>query len=205
MSYHENFFCDHANEVPAGVCPCGTGCYCRGLTCKEITVNVHGNSGDDTRGTWCTPERIANMLPKYYLDPCSNPRSHIRAEERWSLEQDINGLLPAWVTALTARQYLTLRTFINPPYSKGQVLRWVKAYRHTDFTFLLRWDPSTVWFRELMPFVRYVWFPLGWRINFEPPPGVKASSSTMPHALYFKSEPPSTLKDGMILPMPLVL
>ncbi len=38
---------------------------------------------------------------------------------------------------------------MNPPYSKGQVERWVAAYGHTRFCFLLRFDPSTTWFNTL--------------------------------------------------------
>ncbi len=167
-------------------------------------VNVHGGSGDINRGTWCTPKWLAQLMGRYDLDPCSNPRSHILCDERWMLEKGDNGLLPKWVHAIiTDPGHRGLRAFINPPYSKGQVIEWVNAYCHTDFTFLLRWDPSTAWFHSLIQHTRYVWFPLGRRINFEPPPGVKASSSTMPHALYLRNEPNAALQAaGLVLTIP---
>src|SRR5690606_30225668 len=80
------------------------------------------------------------------------------------------------------------RTFINPPYSRGAVVRWIRHWRHTRFCFLLRWDPSTRWFEELLPHCTHVWFPPR-RINFEPPPGVKSSSNPFPHALYLRDPP----------------
>lgn len=33
MSLGSAMHCEHANEVPAGPCPCPDGCYCRGRTC----------------------------------------------------------------------------------------------------------------------------------------------------------------------------
>jgi hypothetical protein len=85
------------------------------------------------------------------------------------------------------------RVFVNPPYSRGQVERWVDHYAHTDFTFLLRWDPSTQWFRKIWHASNYIWFP-NRRINFEPPPGVPSSSNPYPHALFFKTAPPDSLR-----------
>jgi hypothetical protein len=32
-----------------------------------------------TSDAWCTPWALAIALGKFDLDPCSNPRSHIRA------------------------------------------------------------------------------------------------------------------------------
>jgi len=66
------------------------------------------------------------------------------------------------------------------------VLRWIRAYAHTRFCFLLRFDPSTKWFAELYDVCELVAIPRGRRINFEPPPGVKASSQTFPHALFYR-------------------
>lgn len=79
-------------------------------------------------------------------------------------------------------------TFINPPYSRGQVLRWVDHWCLTNYVFLLRWDPSTEWWKVLMRSAECVWIP-NQRINFEPPPGVTSGSNPFPHALYFKRMP----------------
>ncbi len=164
-------------------------------------VNVHGGSGDVTRGTWCTPKWLCDLMGIFDLDPCSNERSHVHAAlvcmNRPHVPGDDGLELAKRITQKTCR------TFINPDYADGSVIRWVQAYCHTDFTFLLRYDPSTAWFKALLPHTRYLWFPLGRRINFEPPPGVKSSSSTMPHALFLRSPPNDALQAaGLTLAIP---
>lgn len=180
-----------------------------------MTVNPAGGSGkSEGRDSWCTPKWLADLLSTFDLDPCSNPRSHIRASRRLMLEEESDGLYPhlgpggyalgngCYVTGRkTTRQYVDIvkpacRTFINPPYAHGEVIKWVRHWRHTRFCFLLRWDPSTAWFAELIPHCTHVWFPPR-RINFEPPPGVKSSSNPFPHALYLR-DPPQDLLDRLV-------
>lgn len=180
-------------------------------------VNPAGGSGkEEGRDSWCTPKWIADLLGKYDLDPCSNPRSHIQAQRKLMLEDGSDGLYPH----LGAGGYCFSRgkdrsqlvdvvnekcfTFINPPYARGEVIKWVKHWRHTRFTYLLRWDPSTDWFEELICHCTHVWFPAR-RINFEPPPGVKSSSNPFPHALYLR-EPDQEMLDrlsanGFLIPV----
>lgn len=146
---------------------------------KKRKVNVRGRSGDDNRGTWCTPAWLCELLGKFDLDPCSNPRSHVRATAHLALEDGDDGL------AAASRVAPGLRVFVNPPYESGAVMRWIEAYRHTRFCFLLRFDPSTDWFVELYRSTSLVCIPRRRRINFEPPPGVQASSQTFPHALFY--------------------
>lgn len=139
----------------------------------------------------------AAYVHAFDLDPCSNPRSHIVARMKCMLEDGGNGLpqegdTGAFITThpkgpVGMRAGDDWDVFINPPYERGSVIQWVRHYRHTNFTFLLKWDPSTEWFGELLPHCHYVWFPFGWRIAFEPPPGVKASSNPFPHALYMRN------------------
>lgn len=143
-------------------------------------INPIGGSQDPVRDGACTPKWLADLLPTYDVDPCSNPRSHIRARERVMLERRQDGLRISAGSAMTV--------FCNPPYSRGQVIQWVHRYQNTDFTFLLRWDPSTKWFATLWPLCWGAWFP-NLRMNFEPPPGVKFSSNPFPHALYFAEKP----------------
>lgn len=150
-----------------------------------VAVNVFGGAGEDEgRGSWCTPKWLADLLGEFDLDPCSNSRSHVWATTRAILEDGDDGL--SLCTCIEEE------VFINPPYARGQVIRWVKHWRHTRFTFLLRWDPSTDWFAELLPHCTHVWFPEQ-RINFEPPPGVKSSSNPFPHALYMRDPPADRL------------
>lgn len=182
-------------------------------------VNPIGGSGsDEGRDSACTPKWLADLIGRVDLDPCSNPRSHINAAQALSLERGDNGLVDVpgsqsdwspgcyYMATLTsgrlARAKHYTRTFINPPYARGQVIRWVRHWRHTNFIFLLRWDPRTKWFRELLPHCTHVWFPLEveghpGRIEFEPPPGVKFSSNPLPHALYLR-HPSAELKGRLM-------
>lgn len=163
-----------------------------------------------TRGTWCTPRWLAELIGPVDLDPCSNDRAHIRAGHRLCLEDGANGLLDGASGRFRCpdgrilRAGVSWRTFINPPYGHGQVIRWVQHYRHTRFVFLLRWDPSTDWFSEILQACSHVWFPSR-RINFEPPPGVHSSSNAYPHALYLRDPPEDLLsrlaRNGYLFPV----
>ncbi len=148
-----------------------------------MSVSPVGGSGDPARDGACTPGWLTDLIGPVGVDPCSNERSTVRAAMTHRGGPGDDGL--EWASNYTA----DARSFVNPPYSRGQVARWVEAYRHTDFCFLLRWDPSTRWFRSLMPYARGVWFPHR-RIDFTPPPGVKFSSNPFPHALYFRGPVP---------------
>lgn len=145
-----------------------------------------------TRDAWCTPKWLAEAMGCFDLDPCSNERSHVMA--RTMFNADIgDGLHGAPRQAKIGESVYTfdpgVRTFVNPPYSRGQVPRWVTHWIETDFTFLLRWDPSTRWFRQLLEETAVVWFPHQ-RIDFDPPPGMVASSNPYPHALFMASAGP---------------
>lgn len=139
------------------------------------------------RDTWCTPKDIARAIGRWDLDPCSNERSHIDAVRMFRLDLGEDGLKLASAISKTAR------VFINPPYS--DVRPWIDAYHHARFCFLLKFDPSTKWFAELMRHSRFVLFPRGTRVEFEPPPGVppdKSHANPFPHALFYAREADAT-------------
>lgn len=179
-------------------------------------VNPVGGSGDPRRDTWVTPLWLADVISGDYevdLDPCSNPRSHILAKDAVSLEHGGDGLFRAgealtegfWTQGgIIIKATADTRTFINPGYSRGQVIRWVRHYRHTDFIYLLRWAPDTEWFAELWPHCWGAWFPRkceanpSGRINFEPPPGVATSNNPFPHALYLRTQPSGKFLDRLL-------
>ncbi len=144
-------------------------------------ANEDENAPD--RDTWVTPRELALKLGRWDLDPCSNERSHIISDRRFELERcKQDGIVLGRFVARSAR------VFINPPYSHGHVERWVDAYAHVQFCYLLRFDPSTEWFAKLWPRVELICV-LRERINFDPPPGVETKhklSNPFPHALYFK-------------------
>lgn len=154
-------------------------------------ANKHGGSKDENRGTWCTAKKWAERLGQVDHDPFSNPRSHILATTRCMLEDGGdgfgNGELPgSFRCGLGPLQVAdeNALTFIQPPYEI--VMRALAHYSHTRFIALLRFDPSTKWFKWLYRRIELIAVPIGERFNFEPPPGVKASSNTFPHAFYFR-------------------
>jgi hypothetical protein len=144
---------------------------------KSVEVDEVATCEPD-RDTWTTPAWIADALGRFDLDPCSNERAVIHATQAFTLANGLNGLDLAPAVDPEAR------VFINPPYSRGQVIRWVKAYAHTRFCFLLRFDPSTTWFAQLYRKSGLVVVPRR-RINFDPPPGTKAFPNVYPHGLFF--------------------
>jgi hypothetical protein len=140
----------------------------------------------DDRDSWCTPAYLAAAIGRVDLDPCSNDRSHVQANRRFCGGPDDDGL------ALASTVPASARTFLNTPYSRGQVIRWVRAYEHTDWMFLVRLDPSTEWWAALMAHRPALWMP-DERISFEPPPGVKASTNPFPHCILARREIPPGL------------
>lgn len=146
---------------------------------------AYADDDEPDRSTWVTPIDLARKLGPWDLDPCSNERSHIIARKTFDLERrGQDGLrLARFVSRDT-------RTFINPPYTRGQVELWVDAYAHVRFCFLVRFDPSTEWFRKLISRTEIV-LVLHDRINFEPPPGVvphHKMSNPFPHACLVRDE-----------------
>lgn len=154
-------------------------------------TNKFGGSKDENRGAWCTKKKWADRLGPFDHDPFSNPRSHILSTTRCMLEDGGDGFgdgqLPgSFRCGLGPIQVATAdtSTFIQPPYEI--VMRAIAHYEHTRFCALLRFDPSTKWFLRLYRIVELIAVPVGERFNFEPPLGVKASSSTNPHAFYYR-------------------
>lgn len=154
-------------------------------------INVRGKSGDPTRGSWCTNRLIAAAVGPWDLDPFSNDRSHIQATHSCALERGEDGFGDG-----TPGSYRTLsegllrasgetRVWGQPPYDI--VLRAYRHYAHTRWAFLLRFDPRPEWFdlvydaAELVAVIRDPE-----ARDFEPPPGIPASGSTFPHAIYYR-------------------
>jgi hypothetical protein len=81
------------------------------------------------------------------------------------------------------RAWPSWRVWVQPDYE--YVLEAIRHYKHTRFTALLRLDPSTEWFDELHAVSKLILIPKGDRIEFNPPPGVKASSNPFPHGFFY--------------------
>jgi len=136
-------------------------------------------AGDPDRDTWCTPKFICDAIGEVDVDPCSNERSHVRARRTFRLDNGQDGLVLAKFVDRTSL------VFVNPPYSRGEVVQWVRAYEHTRFIFLVRMDTSTAWFAELIRRTGMICVLREQRTNFEPPPGVSGSSNAFPHGLFY--------------------
>lgn len=116
--------------------------------------------------SWCTPKWFVNYLPVFDLDPCSNERSHIRAKHKLTI--DDNGLATPWDDF--AKYPLV---WCNPPYS--DVMPWAKMAMECaavggTVVMLVKLDPSTKWWAELMP--RADWYAFQKRMQFEGGNGV---------------------------------
>lgn len=66
---------------------------------------------------WYTPphiiERVVRCLGEIDLDPCAEPDKRVPAHNHYTAETD--GLNQNWYG----------KVFMNPPYGRGQLLRWV--------------------------------------------------------------------------------
>jgi hypothetical protein len=89
--------------------------------------------------SWCTDRDTARMLGHFSTDPCSNSRSHIRADRTWALERGEDGLRAPWGWSV----------YCNPPYSDP--LPWAirLAAHEGPWVALVKLDPTTMWYRTL--------------------------------------------------------
>jgi hypothetical protein len=111
---------------------------------------------DDSSDAQCTPRTLALDLGDFDLDPCANPRSHIRARVRYMLEQGHDGLSLPWTGSV----------FVNPPYSAP--LPWCERLRAHPGAWcaLVKLDPTTRWWAQLMGAGAW-WAPFRARLAFE--------------------------------------
>lgn len=126
---------------------------------------------------WCTPRWLADLLGPFDLDPCSNERSHIKAETV-CIEGTADGLKERWAR---------WRVFVNPPYSKP--LPWCQKLRDHDgpWCALLKLDPSTRWWAALMEATPTV-APFRKRLKFE---GDQSMTANFPSVLVYSAWRPS--------------
>lgn len=91
---------------------------------------------------WLTPRWLLEPLGEFGLDPCAAPHMPWRtAAIMWTAADD--GLSRPWPR---------VRAFLNPPYRKGLIGRFMaKMAEHNHGTALVNARTDTVWFR------RFVW------------------------------------------------
>jgi hypothetical protein len=148
---------------------------------------------EDQRGAWCTPLKYTAAVGTFDLDPFTNPRSTLVARHTCMLERGDDGFGLDRRSApgafyVASEGYRTAaadwRVWIQPPYSI--VLEALAHYGHTRFTALLRLDSSTAWFERLHELCEVIMVPRRDRLEFVPPPGVRASSNPYPHGLFYR-------------------
>lgn len=153
------------------------------------------------RDSWCSPQDVAELLPEVDLDPATNIRSLIKAkrhiiwegdDERWKAASRRgfvigDGLKIEWNGSI----------FLNGPYS--DMLPWCHkaneewgAGRLTAAIFLVKLDPTTRWWRELVQSRKEkcleVWLPRK-RLQHIPPPRIKASTNNFASAIVYWRKP----------------
>lgn len=166
---------------------------------------------DEQRGAWCSPPEWTVRVGTFDVDPFTNPRSTLVARHTCMLERGDDGfgldrrdvpgtfyMNPEHCDACCGTGVQTqaaciacgyhvataaTRVWIQPPYDI--VLEALAHYGHTRFVALLRLDTSTEWFDRIRDLSEVIMVPRGERIEFVPPPGVKASTNPFPHGLYY--------------------
>lgn len=145
----------------------------------EAAVHCMLERGDDAFGGREIGERLVG---EYY---CAKTGKTLGPGEIARLARSVRG------ASRTGRRIAGehTRVWIQPPYDI--VDQALDHYGHTRFCALLRFDPRTAWWHRLVVLVRrrrgLICIPRG-VFNFEPPPGVQASSNSFPHALYYADE-----------------
>ncbi len=141
-------------------------------------VEASALSTDD----WCTPKWLCELLGQFDLDPCSNERSHVDANDSCWLNcpytEGRDGLAYDWSGS---------SVFVNPPYSN--VGPWAaKLVEHdAPWCALLKLDPTTRWWATLM-LANPTIAPFRKRLKFE---GDKAMTANFPSVLLWKQWAPS--------------
>lgn len=155
-----------------------------------------GRENEGDRDAYCTPAEITVLLPEVDLDPCSNPRSTVRARQTYSLEANQDGLALPWLGLV----------YCNPPYSAP--LPWAQklAAEWSSLAgagFLVNADHSPKWWHVLKQALP-IRLDFDERIEFAAPPGVEASKNDRPQTLlmdaafWAKCDQPALLAMGTL-------
>lgn len=119
--------------------------------------------------SYCTPAWLTAMLPLVDLDPCSNPRSTVRARRAFSLEKKLDGLAQPWRGSV----------FLNWPYSApgpwaAKLVEELTAGRCTEAIVLCKLDASTAWWKTVTSVGQPELWMFDKRLLFDEPPAIVA-------------------------------
>jgi hypothetical protein len=125
--------------------------------------------GNPLSDSYTTPQWLTAMLPPVDLDPCSNPRSTVRARRTYSLEKKLDGLKLSWAGSV----------FLNWPYSDplpwaAKLAQELLSGRCTEAIVLCKLDSSTEWWQVLTGFEQPELWTFDRRIQFDEPPELVA-------------------------------
>ena len=140
---------------------------------------------------WGTPQTLFDRLNRMFqfnLDPCAANAEIAKCDAYYTPVED--GLKQDWVLQReigdvgVTECWKRGRVFLNPPYGRNQVNKWVKkaaleleSGRAELVVALLPASVGTHWFNDyVMPYASRIWFVRG-RIAFEDYSGVSDSSS----------------------------
>jgi hypothetical protein len=141
------------------------------------------------RDCWGTPIDLTSRLPRFTLDPCSNPRSTVQATRHMMLEEPTqeqvlagweqgNGLHTSWKNR---------SVFINGPFS--DLLPWArKTCEARAFMFLANNATTTKWYRELVSNGGVYKFEFSKRLKFVPPPRIRSTTNNRDQMLVCNRE-----------------
>jgi hypothetical protein len=123
--------------------------------------------GNPLSDSYCTPRWLTAMLPLVDKDPCSNPRSTVRARRSYSLETKLDGLVLPWNGSV----------FLNWPYSDPEpwvlkLINELEAGRCTEAIVLCKLDTSTAWWRTLTGHGQPELWMFDKRLLFDEPPAL---------------------------------
>lgn len=127
---------------------------------------------EDPRQCWRTPRRLAAALVRLFdldLDIAANAANRV-CPEHWGLDVGRDATREAWPAER--------RIFCNPPFALGSRFA-PRALEHRDaggFGVWLIIDRGTEWLESFLAETRFYRFK--WRVQYEPAPGVKASTVT---------------------------
>lgn len=156
-------------ELASKLDPDARGRIMRSLRSKQ------GRENEGDRDAYCTPPEITALLPAVDLDPCSNPRSTVRAKTTYSLEAKQDGLTLPWFGLV----YANVPYSAPLPWAEKLSAEWANL---TGAGFLVNADHSPKWWHVLKQALP-IRLDFDERIEFSAPPGVPASKNDRPQTL----------------------
>lgn len=125
---------------------------------RVATIGRQPKTMTELSDSACTPKWLCAMLHEVDTDPCSNPRSHVKARRSFSLEKGLDGLkLPWWRgrewwehdgKPESGSVYENF-TYSNPMPWCEKTIEEIRSGNCHEVIVLCKLDPSTRWWKLL--------------------------------------------------------